>query len=111
MIGAGKLNKVVHILLLKKEKDAFGSEKNRWYEACELKAAVYGFDRDSFFKVNAENLISDRLQFIFRGHLTNFFRRDPMGFRIKYKCKKYKVLNVNAEIDGQVSVLTELINE
>jgi head-tail adaptor len=111
MIGAGKMNKAVSILVLTTKKDKFGSEEKTWSKRLSCKAAVYGFDRDSFLKVNSENLIEDRLQFIFRSYIKKILPDNPILFRIQYCCKLYKVLNVNSEVNGQISVLTERVNE
>jgi SPP1 family predicted phage head-tail adaptor len=96
MIEAGKLNKIIVIEHLRIERDAFGSDVEKWHHIFKCKAHVTGSDNASLLNNGEEIIIQNRLIFTIRYlHLILFDLANR--YRIIYNNKIYNILNINSE--------------
>lgn len=110
MIAAGSLKKSIIIQVLVESDGSYGDRDEDWETIIKTRAKVLGFDRDSYLTLNAENLVTDRLQFNCRDYINKIFDKEPTKYRIIYNCKAYRILNINKEYTGECRILTEIFN-
>jgi head-tail adaptor len=107
MISAGLLNKTIEIEHLSIERDAYGSDIEKWATVVVTKAQVKGIDSKSLLTTSSEVFIQYNLVFTIR----KIPLRDLHNhYRIVYEGKTFTVLNMNMEDRDMITILGELEN-